>query len=126
MGRNRTPTNVLELRGALTGKKRTERAQEPAPNGDVGSPPKHLTKAQRAAWTEIKRNSPPGVFAKSDPISLEMAAVLVAELREDPKEMITSRMARLDSLLSRFGMTPADRSRVTVDKEDEPDGWDSL
>lgn len=126
MGRNKTPSNLLELRGAMTAKKRRERAHEPAPNGEVGSPPEHLTDAQRAAWSEIKGNAPVGVFAKSDRIALELAAVLLTEFREDPKEMITSRMARLDSLLSRFGMTPSDRARVQVPEEQEPDGWDEL
>lgn len=126
MGRTKKPTHILELQGHLDAKRRRERAQEPKRNGEVGTPPKHLTKPQREAWNELKRNAATGVFAKSDRVALEMAAVLLAEFRDDPSEMITSRLARLDSLLSRFGMTPSDRAKVTVPEEEETTGWDIL
>lgn len=116
MARPRTPTNVLKLRGAdkVHPERMKERADEPKPKSPLGSAPRHLNDAARKCWNEIKRLAPEGVFGNCDRWAVEIAAVLMAEFREMPLEMPAARLARLDALLGRFGMTPADRSKVTA------------
>lgn len=116
MARPRTPTNVLALRGAFDKdpKRGVARENEPQPNGDVGDPPIGQTVAVHDAWKAIVECCAPGVLCKSDRIALQIAAVLLAEFNGNAAEMPAARIARLDSLLSRFGMTPSDRSKVSV------------
>ena len=127
MGRPRTPSKVLEMRGAFDKNPQRKRSDEPKPKAGLGNPPKQLAPGAKAVWKELAKHAPEGVFGDSDRIAVEIASVLLAEFREDPAEFSAARMARLDSLLGRFGMTPADRSKVVVDKGGEKeDPWDAL
>jgi len=127
MARPRKPTKVLEMRGAFDKDPQRKRTKEPEPKGDLGQPPKQLSPSAKSAWREFAKQAPDGVFGDSDRVAVEIASVLLAEFREDPAEFSAARMARLDSLLGRFGMTPADRSKVVVDKSaDEEDPWAAL
>lgn len=114
MGRPRTPTNILLLRGVdkVHPDRMKDREDEPQPSSGIGEPPKHLKAGERRAWNEIVHNSPPGVLFNSDRVALELAACLLVEFRTDRKEMKASDRSLLASLLARFGFTPADRSKV--------------
>lgn len=90
------------------------RAGEPIPEGDIGNPPLAFSPAEKAAWAEIVDTSHAGVFCRADRIILELASRLLAEYRLAPLTFSDARLLRLNKLLSSFGMTPADRSRVTV------------
>ncbi|MCL7744360.1 P27 family phage terminase small subunit [Guyparkeria hydrothermalis] len=127
MGRHKKPTKLLKLQGRLDPKRAKERAQEPVPAEDLGAAPDHLTNSQKEAWDEISGNAAPGVLTNSDRIAVEIASCLLDELRRSPAEMNASRIARLDSLLGRFGMTPADRSRIKPKEEQATDDpWEQL
>ncbi|MGR3220238.1 MAG: hypothetical protein ACUZ8H_10535, partial [Candidatus Anammoxibacter sp.] len=92
--------NVLALKGAFKKdpQRLKKRANEPKPNGPLGSPAKHLTKAQRKCWRELVKIAPPGVFANCDSWAVEIASVLMAEFRDYPAGFSSARIARLDSL----------------------------
>lgn len=116
MGRNRKPTHLHVVQN--TAKKHPERmrarASEPVPKGGIGSPPKHLTVAQRAIWREIVKIAPPGVLASSDRIALEIAVALTDEYRRDPGKFSAARHRVLVNLLGKLGLSPADRSKIVV------------
>ena len=57
------------------------------------------------------------MLTDSDRLSLELAANLLAQFRADPVEFPAARLVRLEALLGKFGMTPADRSKVGGKKE---------
>ena len=114
MARPRTPTNVLELRGAFAKNPQRKRPNEPKPEADVGVPPKHFDESHKAIWKEIKKNSASGVMTISDRLALELLCVLVCQFRTDPAGFSAAKMARMDSLFGKFGFTPADRSKVSV------------
>lgn len=116
MGRPRTPSNILDARGAFDKNPNRRRVDEPEPNGDIGEPPERLTEDQRAAWSEIVSTCANGVLCQSDRIAVEVAAVLLAMFRADPSGIPGAKLARLDSLMARFGMTPSDRSKVSAPK----------
>jgi hypothetical protein len=114
MTRPRTPTSILEARGAFDKNPNRRRESEPKAEGEIGNPPVRFSVAEIAAWDEIVSCCASGVLCKSDRIAVEIAAVLLAAFRSDPMGLPAAKVARLDSLLSRFGMTPSDRSKVTV------------
>ncbi|MDU9400608.1 hypothetical protein [Pseudomonas sp. zfem003] len=111
MGRPRKPTNVLELTGAF--KKNPDRAREDAQTvGPLTGPPPHLNGGALHAWKEIAGHAPLEVLTNSDRIALELAAQLLHQFREDPVEFPATKLVRLEALLGKFGMTPADRAKV--------------
>lgn len=120
MARPRTPTNVLDARGAF--KKHPERKRQDAETtGPLGNPPAHFGGDLLHAWNEITRSSPPDVLTNSDRISVELASHLLSQFRADPLEFPAAKLVRLEALLGKFGMTPADRAKVGGKKQ-EPKG----
>ena len=119
MGRNRTPTAVLELTGAFKKHpdRKRARSSEPVGSGPVGDPPKRFDAELRAIWFEITDMIPAGVLAKSDRLALEIACRLVRKVFKDT--INGAELSTLNSLLARLGMTPADRSKVSVPKQPE-------
>jgi hypothetical protein len=81
MSRPRTPTAVLELRGAFKAhpERARERAGEPRPTEPLGEPPKRLKPADKAAWCEMRDH---GFWLTSaDQFMVEIAASLMAKHR---------------------------------------------
>jgi hypothetical protein len=118
MGRNKTPTAYLDAKGAFIANPQRSRPNEPTSDRPLGSPPKYLTKEQKNIWKDIAKRIPHGVACEADRDAFEM----MVRLTEGQRQGVITRSAErttLISLWSRFGMTPADRSRVAVDKPKE-------
>lgn len=104
MARPRKPTNVLELTGAF--KKDPQRRREDAePVGELTAPPAHINGAVLHAWKEIAKYAPRDVLTNSDRLSLELAANLLAQFRNDPLDFPAAKLVRLEAMLGKFGMT---------------------
>ena len=115
MARPRTPTNVLDMRGAFThnpGRLR-DRQDEPQSDNPLGPAPAYFNVDQLAAWAEIERIAPQGVLTDADRLVVEIAAHLLAAFRTHGAIMETAKIGRLESLLGRLGLSPVDRSKVT-------------
>jgi hypothetical protein len=116
MGIHRKPTIVHELSGAF--KKNPQRGKnrlnEPVPRAGIGPAPSHLDDAEQLAWDEIVNILPGGVAYDSDRLALEMTAVLLVRFRRDKSDIPAALFGRLESMLGRFGLTPADRSKILV------------
>ena len=108
----------MELRGAFKNhpSRRLERLGEPVTAEPVGTPPDGLDDACKAAWNELAATAPAGVLCRFDRVALEIAAVLLAQFRAAPDDFQASKLGRLNALLGQFGMTPSDRSKVSVPK----------
>ena len=111
MGKHRTPSKILELRGSFQHDPQRRRPAEPVPVGELGQAPRYLTPAQRRVWRELAEIVPPGVLGNSDRWIVEIAARLMAKMRE-AGELGPGQLAQLVGCLARLGMTPADRSRI--------------
>lgn len=123
-GTKRTPTALLEARGAFekNPQRRKERSNEPKPTKPIGDPPAHFNGDQVDCWHELLEKIPHGVAFEPDSISLEMASVLLAEIRYGKAS--AWQYQQLHRCLAAFGMTPADRSKVQAVSEDvEDDPW---
>lgn len=120
MARPRTPTNVLDARGAFR-KDPQRKREDPETVGDLGKPPAHLTAEAADCWKEIAKLAPRGVLTGSDRLSVEVASNLMSQFRLNPVEFPAAKLVRLEALLGKFGMTPADRAKVGG-KKDAPKG----
>lgn len=125
MGRNRTPTDVLRLKGAFRKdpKRGRERANEPKPTGPLGKPPSGFDEIELEMWAELEDICPPGVLKNADRWVVEIACKLMAKVREDgiggKRGASVGELSQLNNCLIRLGMTPADRSKIKVDPDKE-------
>jgi phage terminase small subunit len=107
----RKPTAILDASGAFR-KNPDRRRVDPATTGDLGPPPRYFDKTQKKIWKELAEMAPVNVLANADRWCCELACVLMGQLRAG--SLSVAQGAQLVSLLSRLGLTPADRSRVGV------------
>lgn len=126
MARPRTPSNVLELKGAFD-KNPQRRREEPKVDAGLGEPPAYFDDGERAIWAEIETSAPEGVLSRSDRLCVEMLVPLIVRLRTR-EPMKAAERAFMLSTLTRMGCTPADRSRVAApaEKPDQGDLFDVL
>ena len=127
MGLNRTPTAILEARGSFIGHKNRKeaRAGEPVVTKKLGGPPKALTDEQKGIWREFAKVVPEGVATYADRWAVEIVVCAMAKFRA--ATITGGERSQLTGLLSKFGLTPADRSRVvaTLAPKEESE-WDEL
>ncbi len=123
MGRPRTPTQVLRIRGV--GKTHPERLRvrenEPENENPVGDPPDNLSKPEKVIWKRIVEESITGVLGQADRIAVELACKLYVRVDDGTAKGVDYN--QLIKLLSQFGMTPADRSKISISKPEEDDEW---
>jgi hypothetical protein len=108
MPNRKTPPTVRVLRGGKTSD------SEPSIDTDVGEPSEHLSDYEKAIWIEITSAAPDGVICKPDRFSLEMICRLIADMRLNFDDMSAAKMTQLSNLLGKYGLTPADRSKVSI------------
>jgi phage terminase small subunit len=114
MGRPRKPTRLLELEGSFQThpERRRARAMEPKVIGDLGAPPACLDEEEKAFWWELSPTFPDGLAGKSDRFAFEDLVVLAVKARRGTALLSERRL--LAVYLSKFGLTPADRNKVSI------------
>jgi hypothetical protein len=114
MARPRTPTNILQMRGAFKNhpERLKDREGEPKVVEPIGDAPVGFTGDLLQAWKDLVDGCPAGVLTKADRLAVEIAAGLLHRHRVMP--LSGSDLSQLTNLLGRFGMTPSDRSKVRV------------
>lgn len=129
MPRPRTPTPLLEATGALKHdpKRYADRANEPRPTEPLGKAPNHLSPAQKKVWKELAAIAPAGVLTNADRWIVETTVILMTKIRSG--SFTSTDTGQLRQCLASLGLTPADRSRVSVEptKNTEPDDpWSNI
>jgi phage terminase small subunit len=137
MGRPRKPTALLELSGAFRENPNRRRPNEPVDTREIGDPPRRLPPKAEAFWLELTEMVAGGVLTYRDRWAVELAARLMEKAVRIPSIAIereiaaklspaeakalllreaisSSELSILRSLLASFGMTPADRSKLSV------------
>jgi len=125
MGRPKTPSKVLAMRGSY--KAHPERRPKGEPQGDEwdNKQPPGLTVAEKKIWKELVAMSPPGVLQVGDRWSVELLVRLMTRYRKAKGLLHQAEMNQLIRCLTEFGMSPASRAKVVVkDKGKKADGWD--
>ena len=116
MARNRTPTSILDAKGSFLTHKNRLRPDEPVTVKPLGNPPAYLSKEEKKVWKETVKEAAPGVLFESDRTAFELLVRLKSKMIHEYSSMMAADKAQLVSLCSRFAMTPADRSKVSVNK----------
>lgn len=128
MPRPRKPTKILQMNGAAKRNpgRMQDRENEPQPEAGIGEAPGHLNAKECAVWDELVSVIPAGVMGNTDRIALEHLARLIVESRGDRENWSSAREKDLLTYLTRFGLTPADRSKVSVPKVRDKSPWQDL
>ena len=113
----RKPTALKRIQGTDRDHKSRQNPDEPTPTRGIGPAHKTLSGYEQEIWDEIVGISYRGVLGEADRIALEMMCRLVAEMRLDFVEMTAAKITQLSQLIGRFGMTPSDRTKIVVPKE---------
>lgn len=123
MARHAQPRELAELSGATAKNPQRYKGEPPKSAMPLGEAPEYLSSGAQEAWFEISTYAPPNVLTGADRLMLEMACELTAEFREEPRKFNSSKMAQLVGMLARFGMSPADRQKLSIEqpKEQEDD-----
>ena len=113
MARPRTPTNVLEMRGAFAThpERRKERTNEPQEERELGDPPKHFNVDQIAAWNELA-DMGRSWLTFADRAILTLAASLYADVKMYGTLVASKQATLLSKVLAQIGLATVDRSRV--------------
>jgi len=122
MPERRKPTAILERSGAFAKnpQRKRARANEPIPR-PFGNCPAHLSSTDKKIWAELFAKLQPGVAGDSDEMAFEVLVCLVGNFRHREKlqlPQVIGEVSQMNLLFSKFGMTPADRSRVTGSPDD--------
>ncbi len=110
MGRPRTPTAVLELRGAFRRNPNRRRKFEPRKLTALPEPRPSLPKPVKAAWLEMQSR---GFWLTSaDKFLVEIATKLMAGYRSD--QLKSGDVSMLIGLLSVIGFSPKERGSMDL------------
>ena len=126
MGAPRKPTALKQVQGTDKRNKTRMNPDEPSPVRGIGPAHKTLTEYEKEIWDEIVGISYKGVLGEADRLALEMMCRLVAEMRLDFVEMTAAKITQLSNLIGRFGMTPSDRTKIVVPKEQNKNPFDGM
>lgn len=123
MPRPKKPSTEQRRKGAYRKNPSRENKNEPKPTGAVGEPPKYFKKPQSDIWYELSQNSAKGVLTNMDRPILELASVLMARFRAATKgtgiPLSGTELTQMSKCLSLMGMTPSDRSKIIVPRNDK-------
>ncbi len=114
MPRPRKPTKLLTIQGGLRATRHRDRVNEPVVIEPLGGPPEGWRIEAKLMWAELANYVPAGVATKADRLMFEVLLRLVAKMREGPEAMTPALAAQIRTACAVFGMTPADRSRVSA------------
>ena len=94
---------------------------EPRVDEPLGDPPADWPAKGKVLWHEIANQVPAGVATKADRIVFEVLIRLVAEVRADPAAITPALASQIRACAGCFGLTPADRARLSVPPPRKPD-----
>ena len=83
MGRNLTPTAILDAKGTFIANPQRSREAEPSGNRPLGSPPKYLAAEEKKIWKELAKELLPGVAFQSDRTAFELLVRLTYKMRSN-------------------------------------------
>lgn len=117
------PMALRELHGTANRNKQRNSPNPPEITRGIGPAPEHFTESQSEVWDYLVSVMFAGVLAESDRPTFELLTVLFHRFRYGSYEdgapipaLAVGELARMDSIMSRYGMTPSDRTKIVVPK----------
>jgi hypothetical protein len=114
MPKQRTPTTKLKLLGSFKKHPERERPDDVDTGAFPDEPPAHLADDVKVCWVEIRDACYYSVLQAADVFLVELTSGLLAELRRDPDKMLAARLTQLRVCLGQLGLSPTDRSKLSV------------
>lgn len=114
----RTPVEKAKITGAAIAHPGRHADRAEIASRPLGDPSRFLGESGKQAWWGFKRELP--WLMESDRSLVEIAAMVRGRLLDGEEVGITA-LSMLQSILSKMGGTPADRSRVSAPSKDEHD-----
>lgn len=124
MPRPRKPTEALQLSGAFQKNPKRTRAIGPKSEKGLGEPPAYFADDAAVIWAEVQSIVPANVLTSADRFVVELLSRLVAKFRLD--WLTAAEMSQMTWCCSHLGMTPTDRSKITVEPEKEVSPFDEF
>lgn len=115
MGRPRTPTSILDGKGGFLTHKNRQRPNEPVTKLGIGKPPAWYTAEEKKMWKLLARKCAPGVLMESDWPTYCILVRLMSKYHNHPDSMRVMETNQLISVTRMFGLSPSERSRVSVE-----------
>ncbi len=113
MPRPRKSTKLHVVQGTLRTTRHRDRENEPEVTEPLGGAPETWALNAKLLWDELADQLPPGVATKSDRLAFELLCRLVGCMRAGSEGLTAALAGQIRAACAAFGMTPADRSRVT-------------
>lgn len=117
MSRPRTPSAILDARGAFKKNPDRKREGEPEVKDAIAPPPDTLSESARNAWRTICEKAAPGVVTDMDYMKVHVAAILWGKCEDADWDIPVSQFALLGKLLGEFGFDPSSRSKLNIGKQ---------
>lgn len=118
---HKQPIALAQLKGA--DKKNPKRYKDakaaPTAKVGVGEPDRMMSPAAQAVWRDITPKMVHGVLTVVDGPAWRALCELIAEFNEDPREFSGTKLGKMITLFSLFGMTPVDRAKIRIEQEDK-------
>ncbi len=126
MGRPRQAAQIIKLKGAhkVNPGRYKNLDNEPQPTKPLGKMPGYFNEDEAACWNELVEMTPAGVLFNADRWVVETACRLMAKFRQD--WLSGAEFSQLVALMSRMGLSPADRSKIKVEKPKEDNPFDGM
>lgn len=119
MAAHRVPAAKAKVTGAAQRNPARHVARKEPAAGALGGAPIHLDKYAKRAWDRFRAELP--WLTSADKALLEIACMVRGEMLRGEIPGVT-KLSMYQSVLSKLGATPTDRSKVNVpDEEEEPD-----
>lgn len=123
MANPRTPVAKAEVSGAAAKNPQRHRAKAKPAVANIPAAPGHLTKPQKVAWAMFVGEMP--WLGASDTAMLEIAARIRGDLAAGEDVGVTA-LSMYQSVLSKLGGSPSDRSKVSVPDGEQADPADKF
>lgn len=133
MGAHKKPQALRELNGTADRNKHRDNQDQPLVTRGIGPAPEHFAELQSDIWDYLVGVMYAGVLSISDRPTMEMMSVLFYRFRHGDYEensvcpaLSGVELSRLDSLMGRYGMTPSDRTKIVVPKQEKSNPFSEM
>lgn len=133
MGANKKPQALRELHGTENRNKHRDNQKQPKVTKGIGPAPEHFNKLQRETWDYIVSIMFPGVMCETDRTTMEVLAILFWRFRygEYEKEAVipaltAAELGQMTKMMSLYGMTPSDRTKIVQDAKEDKNPFESI
>lgn len=118
------PKNILIMKGSHKKNPARMKARENEPENVnlLGAAPDSLNAKERVVWARISGEAIPGVLGQADRMAVELACKLFVKIQENTATGVDYN--QMIKLLSQFGMSPADRAKISIPKQKKKNPFD--